>query len=832
MSDALTVQPKALLKRGDLIGFSSGLPNGGILDLAGKTDPNANATKALVGAIPIRGESPADYQRNGTSVRIRGFEQHPVASACIREVVNILSAIPFEVYRKVKKAKSGRADVELLPDHPAQLLLETPNPFISAQRLTALSSGHFTAYGNAFWFLERPPTTGLPKPPQAIRIVQPEDVMTVYVNNKGYPVAYLWRDYLGYTHTSPAVDMVHFRDLNLKGMVFGYPRAASALNDIIGDNEASQYTREVVTNHGWAGMIMLMHEESNAQDALTAQASWEEKMVTRGGRGKTAWVGGVKDVKPMGFNLRDLEFPDLRRVTREDICAAFGVDPRMISITSAARDAGLSGKQYSEARRRLITQTIEPLMRAIESELNFWFMPEFGDVWVRFSAEALQAMVEDDAETSTRIQGEVKAQLRTLEEGRSAIGLETEYPDDDHLLVSGLGTNLVAVAVALAGAESMPDAPKNADGTAKMPEQIQAEKPPVIAPSDANGKSPSVGTDGKPIATTTPKEDKNQDGTDPNTGKAPTKPPVAKDKKRMAALYPLITRGVALTPEQRQMLWQEFDTRATKNEPAMKRQAMQLFADERANVAKIFARQAEAAKAAGAERADSGDNPHTTQKYYLDAAKRQVRQAYKKGGEVKTRWQDRMRPLIESTYADGAHNVHARIKKVAKRDDPPINWDLHNPNVQAAIHARADRLSEYVGDTTSEAITDAIALGEAQGMSLNEIGRLIDQTAFGGESASRALMIARTETAGALNQGQFDTAVTSGVIQQKEWLTQEDDRVRDSHAECEDEGRIDIDETFDAVDMLYPGDPDGDAEDVINCRCTLLFYDDRASDDA
>lgn len=796
MSDALIVQPKALLTRA-IVGFSSGLPFGGILDQTGKeaTDP---ATKALVGAIPMRGESPAQYQRNGTSVRVRGFEQHPVVSACVREIVNILAAIPFEVYRKMGNTKSGKPKVEILPQHPAQLLLDAPSSFISAQRLRGLLATHFTVYGNGLWFLERPEPSvpgGTPLPPYGLRIVQPEDLMTVYVNNRGYPLAYLWRDYLGYMHTSPAIDLVHFRDLDAKGLVFGYPRAASALNDIIGDNEASQYTREVVTNSGWAGMVMLMAEESNPSDALIAQAAWEEKMTTRGGRGKTAWVGGVKDVKPMGFNLRDLEFPDLRRVTREDICAAFGVDPRMIGITSAARDAGLSGQQYSEARRRLIQQTIEPMMRAFESEMNLWLMPEFGDVWVRFSPEALQSLVEDDAETSTRIQGEVKSQLRSIEEGRTALGMEGDFNQKDHLLISGQGTAMVTVAVALAGAEFTPGTPLDENGKPKPPEP----KPPVVDPKT-----------GQPVATP-PKGGKKSD------------------------LSNVLTRGIVLMPEQRRLLWAEFDTRARKDENAYKRQAAMLFADERESVSRIFAHQIAAAKAAGVERAaaDAGTaNPHGAEAHYIDAVRKQTRQMYKASGDVVHRWKDRFRPLIQSTYADGGASITKRLKSRAAaaaelRDGTtPIAFDLHNPKVQEAIAERARRLSELVGKTTGQNITDAIALGESEGMTLAEIASLIDKTTFGGDAAYRSLMIARTETIGALNQGEFDTALGSEIVQQKEWLTQNDERVRDSHAECEDEGRIDIDELFESTAMMFPGDAAGDAGDVINCRCTLLYYDD------
>ena len=64
----------------------------------------------------------------------------------------------------------------------------------------------------------------------------------------------------------------------------------------------------------------------------------------------------------------------------------------------------------------------------------------------------------------------------------------------------------------------------------------------------------------------------------------------------------------------------------------------------------------------------------------------------------------------------------------------------------------------------------------------------------------------------------------------KEWLSSRDEeRTRKSHFKI-DGTRIPIDEKFilqnrdgTTVEMSRPGDPEGTAEQVINCRCTLGF---------
>lgn len=55
----------------------------------------------------------------------------------------------------------------------------------------------------------------------------------------------------------------------------------------------------------------------------------------------------------------------------------------------------------------------------------------------------------------------------------------------------------------------------------------------------------------------------------------------------------------------------------------------------------------------------------------------------------------------------------------------------------------------------------------------------------------------------------------------KAWISMDDDRVRDTHRECEAQGAIPIDATF-SNGLKYPGDPNGGAEEVCNCRCYLI----------
>lgn len=770
-------------------GFNAGLPNG-------------NGGNQKVGAIPLRGETPSTYQNNGTTVRVRGFERHPVVQACVRAIVDVAASIPLQA-TDAPPDQGG----DHLETHPLQQLVDAPSPFLSSKRWRKLSLTHFLVYGNACNFIERTGTIEQQKgPPRGLRIVHPEDLSAVWVDSNGYPLYYQWLDTLGYAHQTPVTDLLHWRDLAAKGLVFGYPRAAAALNDIIGDDEASQHVRQVVTNYGAPNAYALTDPETTQEEAEQAEAKLYEKIVTRGNRGRFLFLG-VKDIKTVGFSLRDLEFPDLRRVAREDICAAFGVDPRMIGIASATSDAGLSGVQYREARARLVQHTVEPLLGDFIDELNHWLTPEYGNVWLRVNPDALKALVEDDQATSTRVQGEVRAKLKTIEEGRVAIGMPEAYEPDDTLLLSP-GDALVPTAVALVSGET--GAQAGVAGSQALIDNGGAPPAPALPAS----------TDGGAVDDDDEVDDEDRSSVRIHVTR----------RRVITAPAPrslVLSRSVVLSRELRVLLWRQFDERAVGDEAAYRRQALMLMGEERQIIARAFER-------AMAERAAPTDEELDQQ--LAKGIQRHVRQMYKPDGDVEQRWHDRFHPLIGETFAKGASHIvdgvrsvrvaRPKKKKTASAEPSGVSYDFHLQaiDVQQAVSERAKRLAKHVGRTTSDAINAAIVIGVRNSMSLPQIAELVDKTAFGASAGYRATLISRTETVGALNHGQFYAASESEAVEGKEWLTQGDDRVRDTHAECESMGVIELEAPF-QNGLQHPGDQAGDAGDVINCRCTLLYYD-------
>lgn len=115
-----------------------------------------------------------------------------------------------------------------------------------------------------------------------------------------------------------------------------------------------------------------------------------------------------------------------------------------------------------------------------------------------------------------------------------------------------------------------------------------------------------------------------------------------------------------------------------------------------------------------------------------------------------------------------------------------------------------------------------ITQGILQGESIPNIAKRV---ALGMSSSDMqaAIRNARTATTGAENGGRMDSyerAAAMGIPVKKVWMATLDSRTRDSHRLLDGE-EVDYNEEF-GNGLMFPGDTDGDPEEVWNCRCTMI----------
>jgi F like protein len=277
----------------------------------------------------------------------------------------------------------------------------------------------------------------------------------------------------------------------------------------------------------------------------------------------------------------------------------------------------------------------------------------------------------------------------------------------------------------------------------------------------------------------------------------PAKPAAASNG---ASARHALVRAMGLSDDDAALLWRSFDDTAKKQEGPYERTALLLFNAEAEDIQKILF-------TLGAADALADD-------VFVGAALARIAKNYAPGEAYHRAWLQRYMKLISQTVKVGGVDIASRVG---------LSFTLENPRAQAVIRQRAADLVTQVTETTKQQIREAIYEGRLEGESVRQIAKRIEAETFGEIAGSRALTIARTETVGALNAGAFTAAEQSRVMRSKQWLTQGDGRVRDSHAAIDGE-RVDIGAAF-TNGLRYPHDPMGPAEEVINCRCSLAYSD-------
>lgn len=214
------------------------------------------------------------------------------------------------------------------------------------------------------------------------------------------------------------------------------------------------------------------------------------------------------------------------------------------------------------------------------------------------------------------------------------------------------------------------------------------------------------------------------------------------------------------------------------------------------------------------------------------------------GGEI---WQDALHshilPAIEAVYARAYDWQIAQFERAAQ--GPTAAGDhlefatkkTSSKDAQANAAQYAKTISNRlvgVADHVFAEIRKELAASIKGGETPEQLAARIDRVfaEHGGNNwLGRAAVIAQTETAAAINAGRMQAArqwaKTWGLKQTdivKTWLTQKDDKVRDTHRAAHGQKRP-LSQPFavGSSKLMQPGDPTGPADECVNCRCTLRF---------
>lgn len=195
----------------------------------------------------------------------------------------------------------------------------------------------------------------------------------------------------------------------------------------------------------------------------------------------------------------------------------------------------------------------------------------------------------------------------------------------------------------------------------------------------------------------------------------------------------------------------------------------------------------------------------------------------------------RMTSLLSRLWAESGHDMAEHLDPLAKAGGRRFGKQDEDDELGITPTEIADqvmfewirtegvqKVTQIVGTTQTD-LQKVISSGIQDGASEKEIAKRIRAVAPS-ISGTRSDTIARTETHAAANTSALATAKATGLNLVKEWAAAEDERTRKAHDDADGQRR-ELDEPFNVggEELNRPGDPNGRAANVINCRCAVLY---------
>lgn len=349
--------------------------------------------------------------------------QSAIIMACVYWVMRTFPEAP--IYLR-KRNPDGSWDDQY--DHPMLTLLDTPNPFYDGLLLQMASVADYTIDGNAYWRKIRS---------AAGRVVQLWWIPSPLIEPKW---SYSNLEYITHYEYSPGgfpekldpKDIVHYRyGLDPRNIRKGLSPLKSLLREVFTDDEAANMTASLLKNLGVPGVVISPKEGKPGMGTEAGKEikEWFKDTFTGDKRGEPLVMSGATEVKQFGFNPRQMDLKELRRLPEERISGVLGV-PAIV----AGLGAGLARSTFAnmhEAREMAYESNIIPSQRIFGSVIKRQLLSEYEDEiapWqVAYDLSEVRVLQEDENEKAERVSKMVTGGYVTVADAQR----ETNMPVDE-----------------------------------------------------------------------------------------------------------------------------------------------------------------------------------------------------------------------------------------------------------------------------------------------------------------------------------------------------------------------------------------------------------------
>ena len=683
---------------------------------------------------------------------------------CVNKLIDAVAGMPLVL---------STLDDRIIESGPAWDLLFN-NPAMSWQKFITQTTGHYALSRDVFWIF---PGKAPGRPPREVHVVSGSQMHAITHNRRPDGELLGWE--FGANRTGFSLDEVYqIKNFNPYDPFHGLgPATASKLNiDYI--YAATLFNFASLENGADPGVILTTAGRPTPEEIRLLRDTFDARHKGSANAKRTALLTGGMDAKTLAMNMVDMQMAELTNLSGARVCSTFGVPPALVGLVTEAQYA------HGPAQRDFIFNTILPLCTMLSDELTNGLLG-------RFSPDAKQSSVRPGGRNRSYLTGRRKAIER---QQKLFIWFDTSQHPTVQEAVREVAEKTLKFTQSGVPLNQLIEAHDLPYDIAKIPWGNDWWIPMGQVPASYILDAGLDGLTG-PSLPEGEVEDETGDG---DQGKD----------------YSQTARGLAglLTEQKTEKADQQQRLRLWKNWviswAGLEREynsAIRLFFVHQQRL--LTARLKAALKNQKAISTKADPNEIIARVVFdlrvEDDKLRVINNTfYGRAAELGIR-----QGLAESAGLAG-DAFDAAVEQVKRSSR--IGYKRTVSNIRLA------KVNQITRDRVAQQLTEGLDKGESLAQLTDRVAGTFDA------SRGRALVIARTQTAGAINTGRHES-FRHATVAGKSWITSGDDHVRDSHkaAGATYANPIPLDQPFivDGESLAYPGDPSGSAKNIANCRC-------------
>ena len=340
---------------------------------------------------------------------LQGYADVGWVYKCVSAIATCAASVPIRLYRGKGKKKTE------ITEHVVLDLLERVNSYTTAYDLKEITFSNMEITGNQYWLLGK----NLLNTAREIYLLRPDRVEIVPDKDKHI---------LGYLYTINGIrvaltpdEVIHFKYFNPTDDYYGLSSISSIRAEADSEDYASRYNRNFFKNNARVDAVLETDQELDDAAYKRLRIDWEN---AHQGEGKEHGIAilekGLKYTQS-ALTQKDMDFMNLRKLSRETICGIMGVKPAVVGLFEYASYAN------AEIQYKMFWQdTVIPKMIKYVGTLNEFLLPLFGDESLYFEPDYsnVEALKENEVQKTTIDTQLVASGLETINERRAKRGLD------------------------------------------------------------------------------------------------------------------------------------------------------------------------------------------------------------------------------------------------------------------------------------------------------------------------------------------------------------------------------------------------------------------------